>query len=145
MSVFNKNNVMRGTDGRVFFDGEQMGYVESFEAKETYNKEEIYANGDYRAKHIFTGSSLAGTYTGFKQDSAVLLKYQQASRTGVMPELTIVGKIVDPASGKVQRVRLDGVMPDEIMLIAFENNTLLKEEIPFTADSYEVIDGFISG
>lgn len=140
MAAFNKNRVLRGTDGRVFFEGELMGNVKSFEAKVSVNKDSILANGDYGEKHIMNSYSIAGTFTGFKCNSYILKKYAEALKTGVMPELTVVGQNADRGAGTVERVAMYGVIPDEIMLTKFENGTIVEEEMPFTADDYKVLD-----
>ena len=138
--AFNTNDLLRGTDGRVYIDGELMGYVKSFEAKLSFDKNDILVNGDYGTKHVPQSYSIAGTYSGFKANSQFLRKYAGAAKNGTIPAMTITSKNTNAASGEKEIVKLIGVMPDEIMLSQFENGTILEEEVPFTADDYEVID-----
>lgn len=138
--AYNSNELLRGTDGRVYIDGELMGYVESFEAKQTFDKEDLLVNGDYGTKHVMKSYSIAGTYTGFKTNSKFQRMYAGTAKTGTIPAMTITAKNANPATSEKEIVRLIGVLPDEIMLSSFTNGEIIKEEIPFTADDYEYTD-----
>ena len=122
MGKFNSNKVIRGTSGRAWVDGDLMANVKSFEAKATI---------DY---------SIAGTMTLHKFDSYILKKYQTAIMSGDLPEMKIVASLADPQSDGTQRVALYDVHLDEITLLQFENKTVLEEEVPFTAGSFEFLD-----
>lgn len=140
MSKFDHNQVIRGTFGKVWLDGERMSNVKSFEAKLSYTYEDMDVNGDLVTKKRLTGMSISGTMTLFKVDSYILTKYHKLASTGETPELTIVSALDDPSNEGVERVLLTDVKLDEITLSKFENKTLTEEEVPFTAGGYEFLD-----
>ena len=140
MGKFNSNKVIRGTSGRAWVDGDLMANVKSFEAKATIDYGDLDINGDFGQKKRYMGYSIAGTMTLHKFDSYILKKYQAAIMSGDLPEMKIVASLADPQSDGTQRVALDDVHLDEITLLQFENKTVLEEEVPFTAGSFEFLD-----
>ena len=140
MGKFSHNKVIRGTFGRVWVNGELMANVKSFEAKATIDYEDLDINGDFGQKKRYMGYSIAGTMTLHKFDSAILKLYQSAIMTGELPEVKIVASLSDPQSDGTGRCALYDVHLDEITLNKFENKTVLEEEVPFTAGSFEMLD-----
>lgn len=140
MGKFSHNKVIRGTFGRVWVNGELMANVKSFEAKATIDYEDLDINGDFGQKKRYMGYSIAGTMTLHKFDSAILKLYQSAIMTGELPEVKIVASLSDPQSDGTERCSLYDVHLDEITLNKFENKTVLEEEVPFTAGSFEMLD-----
>lgn len=140
MRNFSHNKVFRGTFGKVWVDGERLSNVKSFEAKASIDYEDMNVNGDFGTKKRYMGYSIAGTMTLHKFDSFILKKYQKGVMTGELPEMTIVAALDDPAAYGAERVQLRDICLDEITLSKFENKTVLEEEVPFTAGSYEFLD-----
>ena len=140
MGKFNSNKVIRGTFGRAWVDGDLMANVKSVEAKANIDYEDLDINGDFGQKKRYMGYSIAGTMTLHKFDSYILKKYQAAIMSGDLPEMKIVASLADPQSDGTQRVALYDVHLDEITLLQFENKTVLEEEVPFTAGSFEFLD-----
>ena len=134
------NKIIRGTFGYLWFDGELLSNVKSFEAKATLNYEEVNLSGDFATHQRYMGYSGEGTLTTYKVDSRVLKKYFEAIKSGVMPELTMIGKVEDPDSKGSERVAFKEVTPDEVTLMKFENNTVTEEEVPFKFANFEVLD-----
>lgn len=52
MSKFDHNQVIRGTFGKVWLDGERMSNVKSFEAKLSYTYEDMDVNGDLVTRSV---------------------------------------------------------------------------------------------
>lgn len=140
MNQFSHNKVLRGTFGRVWLDGDRLSNVKSFEAKATINYEELNVNNDFGTKRRYMGYSISGTMTLHKFDSHILRKYQAAIMSGELPEMKIVASLNDPQSYGAERVALYDVTLDEITLSKFENQTILEEEVPFAAGSFEFLD-----
>lgn len=137
---FASNKVWRGTFGKVWVDGELMANIKSFEAKAAIDYEDINVNGDFGTKKRYMGYSISGTMTLHKFDSFIVKKLKNAVQTGEMPEIGIVASVNDPSGDGVERVALYEVMFDELTLSKFENKTVLEEECPFTAGSFEFLD-----
>lgn len=140
MQPFDHNKVIRGTFGRVWLDGERMANVKSFEAKATIDYEDMDINGDFGQKKRYMGYSIAGTMTLHKYDSTIGAKYHAGIMNGELPDLTIVSALDDPTGYGAERVALYDVKLDEITLSQFENRTILEEEVPFTAGSFQYLD-----
>ena len=141
MGKFNSNKVIRGTFGRAWVDGDLMANVKSFEAKATIDYEDLDINGDFGQKKRYMGYSIAGT------GSLVVHKVytRNIDRTdqilaGKDVRATLVMKLADPDAFGAERVALYDVHLDEITLLQFENKTVLEEEVPFTAGSFEFLD-----
>lgn len=135
-----RNQIIRGSFGRVWLNGKKLANVKTFECKATLNYEEIDVNGELCKQNVYTGYSLAGTMTLHKIDSYVINLLKDAIASGSMPELKIVGAVADVDSDGSERVEIYNVTIDEMTLLKFENATIGEEEIPFKAGGFKFID-----
>lgn len=138
--TFDHNRVIRGTHGKVWVNNQAMADVKSFEAKATIDYEDMNVNGDYGQKKRYMGYAIAGTMTLHKFDSFIVKLYKDGVMNGNLPEIKIVAALADPTAYGTERVALYDVHLDEITLNKFENRTVLEEEVPFTAGSFEFLD-----
>lgn len=135
-----RNQIIRGSFGRVWLNGKKLANIKTFECKATLNYEEIDVNGELCKQNVYTGYSLAGTMTLHKIDSYVINLLKDAIASGSMPELKIVGAVADVDSDGSERVEIYNVTIDEMTLLKFENATIGEEEIPFKAGGFKFID-----
>jgi hypothetical protein len=140
MKNFDHNKTLRGTFGKVWVDNERMSNVKSFEAKAALSYEDMDVNGDFGTKKRYMGYSISGTMLLHKFDSHIVSKYHAGIITGELPSMTVVAALDDPTAYGAERVALYDVKLDELTLMKFENKTLVEEEVPFTAGSYEYLD-----
>ena len=127
----NVNEIINGTYGKVFINGNKLANIKSFEAKLTFEYEEVNLAED-PGKHMrYMGYSGEGTMTLHKVDSSILNMIKDDIKAGKMPEIMIVGSVSDPSAIGTERVQLNGVTLDEITLLKFELKTLGEEEVPF--------------
>lgn len=124
-------------------DNERLANVKSFEAKLTLNYEEVDINGEVLKQYVYVGGAIAGTAVLHKTDSKVLNKVSGGIKSQIMPDITIIAKVTDPAVVGSQRVKLTDVVFDEVMLANFENAKITEESVPFKAGGYEVLDTII--
>ena len=61
-------------------------------------------------------------------------------KKGIMPDITIITALKDPASLGTERVKITGVSFDELTLADWEANKLGEESYPFTFADAEPID-----
>lgn len=139
-SSFSHNKVFRGTHGKLWVNNQVMADVRSFEAKASIDYEDMNINGDYGLKKRYMGYSIAGTITLYKFDSYIVRLYKDAVMTGQLPELKVVSALDDPTADGPERVALYDVCLDELTLSKFENRSVIEEEVPFTAGSFEFLD-----
>lgn len=135
-----KNKIIRGSFGAVWFDGQEVGSVKSFEAKITLDYEDVDIMGDLGKHKRYMGYSGEGTMTLHKIDSSIAKLIGDAIRNGNMPDFTIVAKLDDPSAYGAERVELTGVTINELMALKFENKALREEEVPFSFSHYRFIE-----
>ena len=135
-----KNKIIRGSFGAVWFDGQEVGSVKSFAAKITLDYEDVDIMGDLGKHKRYMGYSGEGTMTLHKIDSSIAKLIGDAIRSGKMPDFTIVAKLDDPSAYGAERVELTGVTINELMALKFENKSLREEEVPFSFSHYRFIE-----
>ena len=134
------NQIIRGTYGRVWIDGELFANVKSFEAKLTLNYEEVDLSNDLGKHQRYMGFTGEGTMTLHKVNSKIFAKLAKAIKSGEMPDISIVGKLEDPTALGAERISFTEVTIDEVMALKFENATIGEEEVPFKFADYEPLD-----
>ena len=140
MAGLKANKQINGTFGSVWVNGEKWLDVESFEAKVSLNFEDVNMAGDLSTKKKYTGWSGEGTITVKKVYSRGAALIGTAAKTGIMPDITLVGKLEDPDAYGAERVSISDVTFNEFTLLAFEQKTLATEELPFNFGDYDFID-----
>lgn len=140
MTKVRPNKQINGTFGAVWVNGEKWLDVEAFEAKVTLNFEDVNMAEDLATHKKYTGWSGEGTMTVKKVYTRGASLMATAAKTGVMPEINLVGKLADPDAFGSERVSISEVTFNEFMLMKFEQKTLGTEELPFNFADYDPID-----
>lgn len=136
----NTNQIIRGTFGRVWVDGELFSNVKTFEAKLTLNYEEVDLSGELGKHQRYMGYTGEGTMTLHKINSKIAAKLAEGVKNGKIPEIKIIGKLEDPTALGAERIELIEVTIDEVMLLKFENASIGEEEVPFKFADYNILD-----
>lgn len=134
------SQTINGTFGRVWVNDEDYGMVRSFEAKATLDWEAITEPEKLSPGYKYKGYAIDGTMVGMQIDSRFAKLYAEGITTGNIPDVDVVGRVADPQAAGQVRVAFHGVVFDELTLLKFENNTIVEEEVPFKAQSYEYLD-----
>lgn len=134
------NRILTGNNGNMWFNGRLASTLKSAELKVTGNFEEVNVCGENGTYNKFTGWTGEGTMVWGKVDSTVVSLMADAYKSGVMPEIKIVTKLTDKATGKSERVAISDVVLTEFFLAKFEAKTLIDEEIPLKFSNYEVLE-----
>ena len=131
MTAIRGYNQVSGSWGQFWYDGVLVMEVKSFEAKVTANREEIQIGMSKDSK--LTSLSGEGTYSVYKVYTRGKKKVLEAWKKGKDPRSTLVGKIKDPDSpgGQGERVTIDNVWLNELILLQFEKGTPCEEEYSF--------------
>lgn len=131
MSQLRGNNQVSGTWGQVWWDGELIFELESFDAKVTTNRESVQVGMDEDSKLV--GFKGEGNIKVKKVYSRGKRKLLEAWKKGEDPRSTLVGKLKDPDTvGKQsERVSIGNVWFDELTLISFEKGKKIEEEYKF--------------
>lgn len=133
------NKIILGTFGKVYVNNKRIANVKSFELKASLNYEEIDVNGNLIKQYKYTGSSLAGTMEVHKVDSYNINLVKDAIKTGVMPDIKIVGELTDPNIDGDEAIEITNVYLDEATLLAFTNGEVRDESTAFRAGGYNYL------
>lgn len=120
-----------GSWGQFWWDGDLIMEVKSFEAKVTTNREEVQFNNDKDSK--ITSLSGEGTFVINKVFSRGKKKILEEWKKGHDPRSTFIAKTKDPDSPGEQeeRISIDNVWFNELLLHKFEKGTVTEEEFSF--------------
>ena len=135
-----EKDILNGVDGRIWLNGEKRGNCKSFEAVINLEYEDVDIPGQRMKSKKYIGSTGEGSMTEHKIDSMLLKLYAKGIKTGILPAVKIVGKLVLPDGSKGERIAIYGVKFDKVTLMKYENKALEEREISFTYDDYEIID-----
>lgn len=140
MTKLRSNKQINGTFGSVWVNGEKWLDVDAFEAKVTINYEDVNMAEDLATHKKMTGWAGEGSMTVKKVYSRGANLMANAVKTGVLPEINMVGKLADPDAFGAERVDIREVTFNEFMLMKFEQKTLGTEELPYNFGDYDPID-----
>ncbi len=137
---FRAKNAISGKEGRIFLDGEELGYIKNFEAMLEKTKSEIPIMGRRMTGHKSTGASGTGTAVFYKVTSKFVRLMIDYIKTGVDPYFTIQGVLDDKSSGRgVERVTLFDVNFDSAKVFGLDaESEALEEEVPFTFEDIDM-------
>lgn len=133
------NKIILGTFGRVFINNKRIANIKSFELKASMNYEEIDVNGNLIKQYKYTGSTLTGAMEVHKVDSYNINLVKDSIKTGVMPDIKIVGELSDPNIDGDEAIEITNVYLDEATLLAFTNGEVRDESTAFRAGGYNYI------
>jgi hypothetical protein len=138
--AFNSNRVMVGTNGYLWLNGILLSQIKKVEAKVTGSFEEIGVCGNYGTPFVYTGWSGEGTITLQKIDSTAMKIMGDSYQKGIMPELKIISKLTNRATGKSERAAMLDVVFTEFYLANFESKGLIEEAMPFKFGDYQILE-----
>ena len=135
-------NQLSGSSGQLWWEGELVVEIQSFEAKVTVNREDVQIGMDIDSK--ITSYKGEGTMKVKKMFDRGKNKLLEAWKRGEDPRSTLTYKVGDKDTvGKQQsRGTLENVWFNELTLTSFEKGQLMEEEIPFgfTISDTELVD-----
>lgn len=133
------NKIILGTFGKIYINNKRIANIKSFELKASMDYEEIKVNGELITQYKYTGSSLTGSMEVHKVDSYNINLVKDAIKTGVMPDIKIVGELSDPNTDGDEAIEVTGVLLDEATLLAFTNGEVRDESTAFRAGGYNYL------
>lgn len=140
MAKLKPNRQINGSHGSIWVNKEKWLDVESFEANVNIDYEDVNMAEDLATHKKMIGWNGEGTITVKKVYSRGAALLADAVKSGVMPEVEIIGKLADPAAYGAERVWIGEVTFNSFTLLKFEQKTLLQEELPFNFADYEYLD-----
>jgi hypothetical protein len=131
--------VISGTYGRVWWDGELVFEAKGCEASVELQMEAVKQAGQLADGQKMTGYNGTGTLRLHKVFSRALRKLSDSVRAGINPEFTLVSELNDPASRGAERVILKGVQFTTLPLANWELGALGETELPFSFNDWEPV------
>ncbi len=133
------NQVINGTNGKLWLNGELLAQVKSFESELTPEYEDIDIAGDLSKHRVLVGYEGSGTMTLHKVDSSILKLVGDSIKEGIIPDIKLVAK-VSTSDGKTERVELLEVTFDKVTLVKFKTKEVQEEEVPFKFSNYNSLE-----
>lgn len=133
-------NVISGTYGTVWLDGNEMFEIKSFQAKDEYQKEEVLGVGKMHKSYKITSVDGKGSVSIHKVTSQQIRNIGRQVREGKTPTFTIIAKLADPDAWGSERIAFKNVVFDDLTLFDFEVGQLGSVEMPFTYEDYDLLD-----
>ncbi len=132
--------VILGTYGNIWIDGEEMSETTAFRAEVNINYEDVSMCRNLMAGKKITGLEGEGEVTMHHVDSAITKKVAEDIRRGVVPDITIVSDISDPNSAGAEKIAVKHVKFEKITLADWERGNLGERSYGFTFSDWELID-----
>lgn len=126
-------NQINGSWGQLWWDGELIVEVESFEAKVTANREDVTIAGSLDIDSKITGLKGEGSFKIKKVYTRGINQMLERWNKGEDVRAQLVGLLADPDTvGKQkERVVINNVWFNELTLMQFEAGQKLEREFPF--------------
>jgi hypothetical protein len=123
--------VINGSFGALWWDGNQVFEVESFELTVTPNREDVNQAGSMDVDSKITSLKGEGKFRVKKVFSRGLTTLLSSWKQGKDPRSQLIGKLADPDSYGSERVVVDNVWFNQLTLMEFEVNKKLDREFTF--------------
>ena len=120
--------VMSGTFGMLYWDGEPVYEVSSFEAKLKVNRETVTFAGDMTEDSKLMGTAGEWSFKVKKVFSRGQTKIATQIKKGIDPRCQFIGKVDDPDAYGSERLVLDNCWFGDLTLMSFETGKVLEEE-----------------
>ena len=134
------NNYWNGSNGDLWVNDETWDKTKSFEVKMLLEWEDV-PNG-MGTDRVLLGHAYEGAFAYRKSDKnynkAIDLLFAEYA-AGRVPDVSLVSKAYNRATGKTQRIRVTGITFDEIALQNWEEKTVGEIEMPFKASNVEIL------
>ena len=140
MDSMNAQQVMSGTEGEVWIDGNYLAQVTSFKAEVNLIKEEVNQVKKRGKQYKTTGWEGKGTIKMNHVSSYMIQKLSDNIKNGHQTVCTIVAKLSDPDAIGDERVVIRDATFDKLTLMDWEAKKLTEDSYDFTFTDYDILD-----
>lgn len=138
--AFTPQRVLNGTYGEVWLDGTYLPQATALEATASFEKTEVNQTRILGKGYKITGFEGKGTLKMNKIDSTFINLLTDELQSHSQEEHTLISKVDDPDAFGQERIKLTGVVFDDLKLADWELKKLGEESIPFTFTGWESLD-----
>ena len=140
MDGYRAEQVINGTWGELWINGEYVAEVTGLEAKVTLEKAEVPMVRKMSKGHKVTGYEGKGTIKLNKVTSRFIKLMNDNMKQGKQTVCTIVSKLADPDALGAERIIIKDATFDELTLANWEARKNVEESVPFTFSDWYVLD-----
>lgn len=137
MNGMRAEQVINGTWGEVWYDGEYMAELISCKAEVGYKKTAVTQVKKMVDGQKITGLEPKGEFKLHHVNSTVMKKEQAAIKAGKTPTHTIISNVSDPDALGAERVAYYNCVLDKMILADFEAGKLGERSYAFTFDDWD--------
>lgn len=117
------------TNARVFLDGDEIGFWQSFSATVTINYEDVYVGSDVDRREVSRQGD--GSLTKQESNSMNVKLFNKIKAGGKNARFTIEGAVEKDATGEFEIVTIPNVTLDSIPLATWEKGAVVKSDMSF--------------
>lgn len=136
---FRSGQVINGTWGEVWFDGEYLAQVTACKAEVTFKKTAISQVQSLVDGQKITGLEPKGELKMHHINSFVMNKVSAAVKAGKTPTHTIISNVNDPDAIGAERIAYYDCVIDKMILADWEAGKTGEESYSFTFEDWEAI------
>lgn len=137
---FNAQQVISGTWGQVWYDGEYMAELIACKAEVGYKKSPVSQVQKMIDGQKITGLEPKGELKFHHVNSTVMKKENDAIKAGKTPVHTIISNVTDPDAIGSERVAYYNCVLDKMILTDFEAGKLSERSYGFTFDDWDPVE-----
>lgn len=140
MDGYDGKNVINGTYGEAWINGDYVAEVTGLQAKISLDKSDVNICRKLAKSHKVTGMEGKGTLKLNKVTSRMAILMSDNIKQGKETVCTIISKLADPDAFGAERVVIKNATFDELTLADWEAKKNGEESIPFTFDDWDFLD-----
>lgn len=140
MDSMNAQQVMSGTEGEVWIDGDYMAQATAFKAVANLIKQEVNQVKKRSKQYKSTGWEGKGSLKMNHVSSYMIDKMAQNIKDGHQTVCTIVAKMSDPDAIGAERVVIRDATFDSLTLMDWEAKKLTDESYDFTFTDFDLLE-----
>jgi hypothetical protein len=140
MKDFRANQVINGTWGQLWYDGEYLAEIISFKAEVGYKKTAVSQVQKMADGQKITGLEPKGEFKLHHVNDSVMKKEQAAVKAGKTPVHTIISNVSDPDAVGSERAAFYNCVLDKMIIADWEAGKLGERSYAFTYDDWDPIE-----
>ena len=138
MNNFNATQVINGTWGQIWYDGEYLAELISCKAEVGYKKTAVSQVQKMADGQKITGLEPKGEFKLHHVNDSVMKKESAAVKAGKTPTHTIISNVSDPDAVGSERATYYNCVLDKMIISDFEAGKLGERSYAFTFDDWDL-------
>lgn len=136
----NVEQIMNGTFGEVWLDGDKVSECFGLEAKVEFEKEEVNVCGNMGTDTKLMSYKGTGSMKLHKVNSRMLIKISDKVKAGENPRFQILSAVRPNKNGNAERVLVKDACFDDLTLASWEAKAKGEVECPYTFTDWKPVD-----